>query len=254
MFKDLFRYEAPEDGGGEAAVEDVSDEVLAEFVPDEASEGDATAQEEAAWALSQDDWQQTVNYLQQTAPIIQQVSQMLQNGGLPQQQQAPAQETPQIDPFDPDSVSGYIQAQIQQGLAAAMQEEVGPYREIMDQQARQQGEQLARQELESLQEKVGKFDSDSAFLIAAGAIEGGQDPMTALRNAAQYSHEWETKIRADEREVYRKELQGLRSAPGEVAAGSMAGTEIQPVPTGPRRYHEIVERYQNRQNPPSVVG
>jgi hypothetical protein len=250
MFEDLFHYETPEDGGGEPADEPID-------VPDEGGDaGDAAgAAEAAAWALSQDDWQQTQTYLQQTAPILQAVAQMLPQ--LQQMQQAPqepAAQGPELDPFDPDSVQNYIQSQIQSGLQAAVGEQLGPYEQMLSMQAAEQGEQLARQELEKIEKDIGKFDQDTAFLIAAGAIEGGQDPIYALRAAATYASEWEKRIRTEERAAYQEELKNLRTAPGEVPVGSSAATEIQPVPTGPRRYHEIVERYQARQNASPLVG
>ena len=253
--RDLFHYEAPEDGGGLA--EDISDEDLANLVDDSPDETQATAQEEKAWALSQDDWAQTVNYLQQTAPILQAVAEYLpqMQRGLqqqPSQTQQPQQD--EIDPFDPESVTTYIQNQIQSGLQQAVAQQIGPYEEMLNMQAAEKGEQLARQELEQIESQIGKFDRDSAFLIAAGAIEGGQDPITALRSAAQFSQNWEAKIRAEEREAYKQELQNLRSAPNEVPIGSAAATEIQPVPTGPRRYHDVVDNFLARQNPRSVVG
>ncbi len=245
--RQLFHYEAPEDGGG---VDDSEPIDVAE------APVDATPEEAAAWALKQEDWEQTVGYLQQTAPLLQQLAQYLPQMQQQQQQtQAPAQaEAPEIDPFDPNSVSNYIQFQINQGLQSALAEQLGPYEGMLGMVASEQGETLARNELESIRSQIGEFDQDTAFLIAAGQIEGGLDPSTALRQAAQYSREWEQKIRTDERERYQKEVQNLQGAPGEVPVGSTSAGEVQPVPTGPRRYHEVVERVLARQNPTSTVG
>lgn len=246
--RQLFFYEAPEDGGGADDSEPIDQPEAAVETPE------VTPEETPPWALNEQDWQQTVQYLQQTAPILQAVAQY-----LPQLQQqanpAPAaEEAPEIDPFDPASVRAYIQHEIQAGIQSGLTDQLGPYEGMLGMVASEQGEALARRELETIKSDIGEFDHDTAFLIAAGAIEGGQDPAVALRHAATYSRDWEKRIRDDERTRYQTELKTLGGAPGEVPIGSAAGTEVQPVPTGPRRYHEAVERVLARQNPTNVVG
>ena len=193
-------------------------------------------------------------------PIIEQVARALpfMQQQQPQQQQqqqwGQQQAEPEIDPFDPSSVQNYIQSQIQTGVQAAMQQSMAAYEPVLNNFASEQGAQMAKQELESIRETVGEFDQDAAFLIAAGSIEQGQDPAHALRQAAQFSHDFEKRIRADERERFKGELRNLQQAPDSTPVGAAAATEVQPVPTGPRRYHEVVERYLDRQNSTPVVG
>jgi hypothetical protein len=249
--RELFHYEAPEDGGGEYE-EPIGD-------VDDGGDGGGSEEEAAAWALSQGDWEQTVNYLQQTAPILQQLQESLpylqQMQQYNQQPQGFDQQQGQdIDPFDPSSVQGYIQRQIQEGMQQALAQQLGPYQPMLNSFANEQGEQLARQELATIKTTVGDFDQDTAFLIAAGSIEQGNDPSVALRQAAQFSHDYEKKIRSDEREKYKSELQNLRDAPRETPVGSASGREVQPVPTGPRRYQEVVERVLARQNSSTPGG
>lgn len=253
----LFHYEAPEDGGGATADVEADDDfdVTGIDLDADGSAGSDTEAEAKAWALSQSDWEQTMQYLQQTAPLLQQLAQQQQYGQQPpaawEQQQ---QDLGEIDPFDPASVQGYIQRAIDNGLQTALAEQLAPYEPILSNVANEQGAQLARQELESIKTTIGDFDQDTAFLIAAGSIEQGNDPSVALRQAAQFSHDYEKKIRSDEREKYKSELQNLRDAPRETPVGSASGREVQPVPTGPRRYQEVVERVLARQNSSTPGG
>jgi hypothetical protein len=255
--RSLFMYETPEDGGGAAEVEAVADEDLdLQGVDLDALDGASdTEVEEAAWALSQSDWETTLNYLQQTAPILQQVAQVLPTLQQQPQQGNPTDQTPDIDPFDPQSVQAFIQQQVQAGIGQALQQQMAPYEGVLSSFASEQGAAMAKAELETIKETVGDFDQDNAFLIAAGSIEQGQDPTQALHQAARFTHDFEKRIRADERNRFKEELRSLQAAPNETPAGSgSAAVEVQPVPTGPRRYHEVVERYLERQNPSSVVG
>lgn len=254
--RNLFHYEAPEDGGGEVAAEPVEDLDLGSVDLDAVDTSQtATAQEAEAWALSQEDWQQTLAYLQQTAPILQAVAEVLPSLQQQQQQQPQQNQIPdEIDPFDPSSVTNYIQRSIETGLQQALQQHLAPYEPMLNSVASEQGAALARQELESIKSTVGEFDQDTAFLIAAGAIEQGNDPATALRQAAQFAHDFEQKIRADERDRFKSELRNLQQAPDATPVGDSAATEVQPVPTGPRRYHEVVDRYLSRQNSTPMVG
>jgi hypothetical protein len=51
--------------------------------------------------------------------------------------------------------------------------------------ASQQGEQLARQELDQIKERAGRLQRSCSW-IASGLIEQGGDPGQALRQSAQY--------------------------------------------------------------------
>lgn len=239
----VFHYETPEDGGGAAP------EAAPEPVVEPAGDADGAA-EAAAWALSQGDWEATVNYLQQTAPVIQQVAQLLQNGGL-QPQAPPAAPEPDFDPFDPESVQTYINSQVERGL----QESIQPYTHLFNTMAESEGERLARSTMERLDAEVGSFDHDAAYMIAAGALaDDSLNPDQVLTSAARFMHDFEERIRADERTKYQSELQGMRDAPQDRPVGSSAGTEGETVPTGPRRYHEAVERALARRQPTFPAG
>lgn len=242
--RQLFFYEAPEDGGGTPAPEPDP-----EPVGDTGGDAEGAA-EAAAWALSQDDWEATVNYLRQTAPVIQQVAQMMQNGAMqPQQQQAPPE--PDFDPFDPESVQSYINNQVQQGL----EQGIAPYTHLFNTMAESEGERLARSTMERLDQEVGSFDHDAAYMIAAGALaDESLNPDQVLTSAARFMHDFEERIRADERTKYQGEIQQLREAPRDRPIGSSSGVEGETVPTGPRRYHEAVERAMARRRPNFPVG
>lgn len=240
--RQLFFYEAPEDGGNAAPVEPVVEPEVVE----------TPAEPEPPWSLSQDDWNATLGYLQQTAPLIQQMAQYMQGGGF--QQQAPASpesSLPDLDPFDPDSVQAHIEARV----AAGMEEAMGPYRHMFNSMAESEGERLARSTMERLDQEVGAFDHDAAYMIAAGALaDESLDPNDVLTNAARYMHDFEAQIRADERQKYKDELAGLRDIPPDGSVGSAAAQETETVPRGPRRYHEAVERALARRNPTMPVG
>ena len=202
--RQLFFYEAPEDGGGEPP-EAPEQEV-------EATPGDQAGQAEAeAWALSQDDWNQTVQYLQATAPVIQQVAALMQQQQQTQQyqeQQAPQQQLPDFDPWDPNSVQQYINAAVEQGVLQQTQ----PYQQLFNTMAESEGERLAQQTLGRLQEEVGEFDADATYMIAAGALaDESLNPDHVLTSAARYMHDFEAKIRADEREKYKERAERDRA-------------------------------------------
>ncbi len=268
-WRTLFHFEAPEDGGGEAEVEANADldGIDLEAIDDAALEPTPVEEAQAAaWALDQNDWETTVNYLQQTAPILQQLQAALpylqnlqgQQGPPPAQPYFGGQQQPQqqveIDPFDPNSVTAFIQQQVGYGVQQALEQYMAPYSPILDSVASEQGASLAKAELENIRGQVGDFDQDTAFMIAAGSIEQGMDPAQSLRQAAQYTKDFESRVRADEREKFKEELKNLRGAPNETPAGGASATEIQSVPTGPRRYHEVVERVLARQNSTPMVG
>lgn len=249
--RQLFFFEAPEDGGGAAPVEPVE--------PDAGAGASLTSEAppaaEEPWALTRQDWEATVGYLQQTAPLLQQMAMFMQQGGPQQQQpQAPAYQEPslpELDPFDPESVQAHIEARVMAGMEEAM----GPYRHMFNTMAESEGERLARSTMERLDQEVGHFDHDAAYMIAAGALgDESLNPNDVLTSAARYMHDFEASIRADERQKYQSELAGLRDLPPDGSVGSAAAQETETVPRGPRRYHEAVERALARRNPTMPVG
>ena len=247
---DLFEYEATMGDESGAAPPEPSADTAAPETP---------AEPEQPWSLSQDDWQQTQQFIQAAAPILQQIVQQQQPDPYDEYQQQAYQQQqfqPQeeFDPFDPESVQRYIQQSVQQGLQQGLQQSLGPYEGLMGMVACQQGEQLARQELDTIKAELGEFNEDSAFLIASGLIEQGGDPGQALRQSAQFAKEWESQVRADEREKYKQELQNLQGAPSETPMGSASAANEVGVPTGKGRYEEAIRRALANRQPVYPTG
>lgn len=209
---------------------------------EEGYEGDDGGDEE--WAgPSQEEWQQMVQYQQQTGPVLAQLGQYLNDtSGLDLNQyqgyEQPQQQEEEFDPYDAESVQSYIGRSVQQGIEQAL----GPFQGILGTVASREGENMAKAELDRIAEDVGDFDRDNAFLVASSLIESGGDPAQSLRQAAQHSRDFEARIRADEREKYRAELEQLAGAPREATTGSSSATENLGVPTGPDRYRIAVQR------------
>jgi len=217
-----------DEGSTPVAGEEYDDE------PDDEEEGDE-------WeGPSQDEWQQMVHYQQQTAPVMQQLGQYLNAPPDQQQYYDPnqVQEDSSFDPYDENSVQQYIQQNIQAGIEQAL----GPWQNLLGSIASREGETVAKGELERIAGQVGEFDKDNAYLVASSLIEQGADPPEALQKAAMYSREFEQRIRADEREKYKAELQQIAGAPMEAGTGSSSATENLGVPTGPDRYKIAVAR------------
>jgi hypothetical protein len=232
-----------------------------ELTEPEAEEPEAPS----AWAPSQDEWGQVTGFINAAAPILQQIAyqqQMAQQQGYaPQQQyqqgyeqQPQYQEQEEFDPFDPESVQRYIAQQVQDQAAQMFQSSLGPYEGLLGMVASQQGEQLARSELDTIRGELGEFDEDAAFLVASGLIEQGGDPSIALRQSAQYAQEWESRIRADEREKYKGELQNLQSAPRETPVGGASAANEEGIPRGQGRYEEAIRRALANRHPIQPVG
>lgn len=251
--RELFFYEAPEDGGGAPPPEPVPAEAPPEPAPE--------AQAEEPFAVSPEDWQRVTGFQDAAIPILQQMAAYMeqqQQGGQqqqhPAQQQAPQEEQlPDYDPFDPESTSRYINAAVQRGVQQGMQEQMGMYEPVLGQIAQREAEALARSELGRLQEDVGAFNEDAALLVAAGVIEQGGDPSQALATAAHYMRNLEAQIRQDAVEAYKKELGQIAEAPQEAPTGTPAQVQETP-PQGARRYEEVVENFLRRRNAQLPVG
>lgn len=193
-------------------------------------------------------------FINAAAPILSHYAQSLED--YEEEPAAPSQlEGLTLDPFNEDSVQQYVNAHIEAGLQNRLEEALGPYQQMLGMVASQQGQQLAEQTFAQIQEEVGEFDRDLALVYASGVLQDPRvDPTQALRRAAQVSREWEQKIRSDERERYQQELQSLQQAPAEAPPGGVTPTPLESVPTGPRRYHEAVERALARRSPVSPTG
>lgn len=208
------------------------------------------APEVPAWSgPSQEEWQQTQSFLSQIAGVLPGIYEGV-NGLQPKPEESQA---PEYDPFDPASVDAYMNWKLEQRLSAAFDEHLGPFQGLLGMMASEKGEALARSELESIKGDIGDFDQDTAYLVASGIIERGGDPSDALRQAATFAHDFEERIRADEREKFQQQFQQLGQAPGEITGGAQT-TEAETIPTGPNRYQEAVERALARRRPVMPTG
>jgi hypothetical protein len=182
----------------------------------------APAVEEQPWSLTQQDWEQTQQFLQSVGQALPTIYQEIQ--GLRPQEQAPqGPAAPEYDPFDPASVSNYIQHAVSTGLESVLEERLGPLQGLFGMVAQERGEALARQQLEQLSTNIGAFDHDTAYLVASGMIERGTDATQALQAAAQYAFDMEQRIRADERSKYTSDLGQLGQAPAEITGWRSTG-------------------------------
>lgn len=211
---------------------------------------------EPTWALQQDEWNRVNGFINAAAPVLQHVAQLLQDGQSltpqPQEPEAPAQ-LPDIDPFEPTSVQRYVDALLEQRVAAAIQNSLGPYESVLGMVASREGEDLAKREFEKIASEVGEFDQEAAFAMASGLIDRGMEPGQAIREAGTYAREWEKRIATKAVEDYKASLQTIGSAPQEQTGGA-AATEVEGVPTGRGRYEVAINRALARRNPITPIG
>lgn len=190
---------------------------------------------EPEWAgPSREEWQAAQQFQEAAGPVLHQIA---VNMGLiqPQQQASQQQPAPELDPWDPNSVKGYIDYQVQSRTA--------DYDNMLRLVEAQQGEQLARQELDRLHTQYGEFDGDTALVIASGLLDQGVAPHQALDQAAQLLRDHEAKVRADERQRHGVTLQNINEAPKEGSGNTGIAQETERVPMGKDRYEQAVERY-----------
>lgn len=236
--------------------EEVLDDAT-DVVDDPSASAEQTTEPEQ-WQVSRDEWEATQRYLAQTAPLMEQVAAQLQQAQQAQwqaQQQAQQPQLPQeFDPFDPESVRSYIQAHIEAGVQNGVQSAISPYEGMLAGVAQSQGEAQARAAMDSLREELGEFDTDTAFMYASGVIDQVGDPTQALRFGAQQAKAFEDKIRADERERYKREMEELSQAPRQTPAGGTTADQVDAIPTGLDKYEQIAQRWLARQNPTHPVG
>lgn len=219
-------------------------------VEDPEVEVEETTTEEQPFAISREDWETTQNYLRATAPLLQQVQELVASGQLTPQQGAQAleqaqEQAPEYDPFEPESVSRYIDHKVGALIKQALQEQFEPFQGLLGMVASEKGEALARAELESIQGEIGEFDHDLTYVIASPIIEGGGDPSQTFRQVAGYLKARDDQVAQQAIERFKKEhnegLERIAGASGELSGGA-TGTEMDKVPTGPHRYREVVER------------
>jgi len=207
---------------------------------------------------SQEEWQGLVGFQQQVTPFLSELAQALQDPGQgyndaqgyqPQEQQP---QQPEFDPWDPNSVQGFIQQGIQEGIQQAL----GPYSGILGIVASREGEQMAHDELDKIRAEVGDFDKDTAFLVASGLIDQGHDPAAALRQGAQFSKEMEARIRADERQKYTGEIKQIATGSGDLPAGQGAAEQVSGPPGqgGAEKYELVIRNALANGHPTMPVG
>lgn len=206
--------------------------------------------EQEAWSgPSQEQWEQMTGFQEQSLPILQALGEILSAPDVDDSQQVPEQPgfaADDYDPYDPAQMASLVQREIAQALQ--------PLQGILGVVATDKGEQLARNELETIRSEVGEFDNDTAFLVASGLIEAGHDPGQALRQAAQYAQSYEQKIRADERAKVEQEFKTLAGAPHETPIGGAAAVGEPPSPTGANRYEVAIRRALANNNPALPAG
>lgn len=211
-----------------------------------APEAEAPPEQPQWQGPSQEEWEQAQQFQQAAGPILQQ---MAMNMGLvqnPQAQQQAQQAPPELDPFDPNSVSRYIDYQVDQRTSS--------YDNMMQLVEADQGERLARAELERLHGEVGNFDDDTALVIASGLLDQGVPPNQALQHAAGLLRAHEDKVREDERQKHGIQMQALHEAPREGPAGQGIAQETARVPTGKNRYEDVVESFLASRRPGMPIG
>lgn len=198
------------------------------------------------WAPPQEEWGQITQFVSQSAPILQQLAELV--NADPNEGAEPSFED--YDPFDPESVQRMIDARAQ----AIADAQLSPFKGLLGMLSQREGEALARAELERITGEVGEFDKDTAFMVASGLIDQGMDPAQALRQGATYTKEFESRVRQDERTKVEQELRARGEAPHEPPVGTTTGEPGQPVPTGPGRYEEAIQRAMSRMRPSVPAG
>lgn len=189
--------------------------------------------------------------MRNAGPVLAQMWERLQADGQPAPEQDAGPQAPQYDPFDERSVAEFINWQVQQGIEEARQGLVGPLEPLLGHLAEQEGERLARGELDRIKADIGEFDQDQAVMLAQGLLANapeGTDPSVVLRYTAEHVHGFEERIRKDEREKYEEFIRTKGGAPGAEGASGAAAHEGEEVPTGPGRYEVAIRRALARSN------
>ena len=211
-------------------------------VVDESGEPDAGDEaapdpvaEAPAFQLDEGRWTAVEQFVQQSGPVMSQLAEIL---SAPQAEAQQGEQEIDYDPFDPESVQRFVDARAE-AMAERMME---PFKGLLGMISEREGETLAKAELERIKGEVGEFDQDMAYMVASGMLQPGVDPAQALQVSAKHIHEYETRIRSDERAKVEAELRGLGEAPSQGGTGSGTAEPALPVPTGPNRYEEAINR------------
>jgi hypothetical protein len=242
LFDKIIQYETPE----EPPLPD-------EPTPEPEPEGEPAPDPQAYAQIPQEEWDGTQQFLTQVAQQMQAAEQ-----GYPEDyEQGYEQEQyqlPELDPFDPDSVQQYVSTVAAMQAQQIVQEALGPLEPLLGHMAESEGEKLARETLDGYASEMGEFDRDQAVLMAQGLLQQGYDAEYALQLAAERTREYEAAIRANEREAYQQHLETISNAPTQQAAGGAAASEVEGVPTGPKRYEIAVRRALGNSSPVHPTG
>lgn len=161
------------------------------------------------------------------------------------------------DPYDPEQMQSWyaqtsesIRSELEQTMGQQVQqlwqEQFAPFAPILGQIAQREAEQAAGEVFEGLQEQIGKFDSDKAYVYAIAYSQQGYEPEQALELGARARHEDEKAMFNQIMQAQQQTLDNVSAAPTEMGAPPMAASQIEPVPTGPGRYEEAKNRYFSR--------
>lgn len=175
----------------------------------------------------------------------------------PFQPQGPA--LPPIDPYDPESIQHFQQAlpdylaareqhvaaQAASVAANAIGQQLAPIMEVLQTAAEQQGEQAAIGWFSSdeVQQGIGRFDPEQAYLLANSFVVGGADPQEAMAEAARAQHAFEKKLWSEWAAARDAPAVAVAQAPTAVPAAPAAATEIQAVPPGSAGYKQIADSF-----------
>jgi len=270
--RQMFMFEAPEDGGGAPGGTGDYERVMGEQGVPAGAPGEQGGEQGAAGAggwQPTEEWGQRIDqFISGAAPVLNNLNELL--SAPPEDHLAGFQDPyagqqglqftgdPAYDQWlqdyaawseqygggqDPYNVLGGGQQQgfDPQIITSAVQEALGPYAPMLEQMASQQGEQMATEALKNLEGSVGAFDHNRALTIAQSYLAQGYDAETALTEAAKTAHTWQEEIGQAAVAEYKQTLERQAGATGDMGAGG-AAMEMPGVPKGGNRYEEVVAR------------
>jgi hypothetical protein len=158
-------------------------------------------------------------------------------------------EPPRWDPMDPEGVGNYLNHTFGQML----DERLAPLMPLMETFAESQGEQVANQQFDQIEQQIGAFDRAQALDRALWMIESASiPPQQAIQYAAQEQRQFEEKIRQEAVAAYEQRVAGALGAEGDIPAGGAGAERDEPLPYGRGNsrqvYREAARRSLARQN------
>lgn len=158
-------------------------------------------------------------------------------------------EPPRWDPYNPEAVGDYLNHTFGQML----DERLSPLMPLMETFAESQGEQVANQQFDAIEQQIGPFDRAQALDRALWMIESANvPPQQAIQYAAHEQRQFEERIRADAIAAYEQRVAGALGAEGDVPAGGAGAERDEPLPYGRGNsrqvYRESARRSMARMN------